>query len=579
MARIRQVSIKNFRSIKELTWLPSSGVNCLIGPGDSGKSSILDAIDFCLGGRRNVQFTDADFYRLNVETPIEIMLTVGELNDALKSLDAYGMYLRGFCAKSGKIEDEPEKDSETVLTIRLQVGSDLEPSWALVSDRASAQDQNRILSWGDRLHVAPTRIGLIADYHLGWGPGSVLNRVSEERADASAALAKAARDVRDAFGDQAAGQLGDTLQIVSATAKELGITIGENAKAMLDAHSVSFKSGTISLHDENGIPLRGLGVGSKRLLIAGLQRTAAAQNTILLIDELEHGLEPHRIVRLLGSLGAKEKKSPLQVFLTTHSPVVLQELAGDQLFVLRPRVDKHEVRGVGTTNEIQSTIRLHADAFLSGCVIVCEGASEVGLLRGLDQYRTANGEESIGAQGASFVDTGGGDVDRPFARAGAFHALGYRVAVIRDADRKPTEAVEMAFTTGGGKLIAWRNGRTLEDELFLSLTNDGIRDLVNRAIELHGADVINEHIKSASESAKDLDAIQSELVADQIKPEGRRILGKAARKRKAGWFKSVTWMEGVSREIVGPHLANADEGFRATINEIFSWVRNARAKG
>jgi putative ATP-dependent endonuclease of OLD family len=41
-----------------------------MGPGDVSKSSILDAIDLCLGARRNVQFTDADFYNLNVEKPI-----------------------------------------------------------------------------------------------------------------------------------------------------------------------------------------------------------------------------------------------------------------------------------------------------------------------------------------------------------------------------------------------------------------------------------------------------------------------------------------------------------------------------
>jgi predicted ATP-dependent endonuclease of OLD family len=61
MARIRKIEIQNFRGIKELAWLPSAGINCLIGPGDSGKSSILDAVDYCVGTRRNIQFTDADF--------------------------------------------------------------------------------------------------------------------------------------------------------------------------------------------------------------------------------------------------------------------------------------------------------------------------------------------------------------------------------------------------------------------------------------------------------------------------------------------------------------------------------------
>ena len=139
MARIRKITIENFRCIKELTWLPSPGINCLIGPGDSGKSTILDAIDFCLGARRNLQFTDADFHRLDVDSPVRVSVTFGELDDGLKSLDAYGMFLRGFNSVDGVIEDEPEKNSETVLTLQLTVANDLEPSWSLISERARAQ--------------------------------------------------------------------------------------------------------------------------------------------------------------------------------------------------------------------------------------------------------------------------------------------------------------------------------------------------------------------------------------------------------------------------------------------------------
>jgi len=575
MARVRVVEIKNFRGINELTWYPAAGINCLIGPGDSGKSSILDAIDFCLGARRSIQFTDADFHLLDVETPITIAVTLGEIDDHLKSLETYGMYVRGFNAATGTIEDEPEKDAETVLTVKLTVASDLEPTWTLVSKRADAQGLTRNLSWCDRVRLAPTRIGVMADYHLGWRRGSVLNRVSEERADASAALAKAARDARAAFGDQAQGQLGETLGVVATTARELGIPIGENIKAMLDAHSVSFSGGTISLHDEDGVPLRGLGIGSTRLLIAGLQRKAAAHSSIILIDELEHGLEPHRIIRLLGSLGAKDVPPPLQVFMTTHSPVALRELSGDQLFVTRSSVDRHNVRLLGTADDIQSTIRLYPDAFLAPKVIVCEGASEIGLIRGLDQYRTANGKAAITAQGTALADCGGGDADRPFKRAAAFHALGYRAAVVRDDDKRPTTAVETSFIAGGGTVVAWRDGRALEDELFLSLTDDAVGKLLDRAVELHGKELINEHIKSASQNAKDLDGINFEAVINGISRESRAVLGKAARTKKAGWFKSVTWMEDAARDIVGPDLANADPDFRALVDYIFAWAGDA----
>ncbi|SOO05440.1 hypothetical protein XFF6992_450047 [Xanthomonas citri pv. fuscans] len=49
----------------------------------------------------------------------------------------------------------------------------------------------KTLAWKDRLALAPTRIGALADYNLAWQRGSVLTRISEERADALAALVKA----------------------------------------------------------------------------------------------------------------------------------------------------------------------------------------------------------------------------------------------------------------------------------------------------------------------------------------------------------------------------------------------------
>jgi len=72
VARIRKLEIRNFRAIRILDWCPSSGVNCLIGPGDSGKSTVLDAIDFCLGARRNLVISDTDFHSLDVTQPISI---------------------------------------------------------------------------------------------------------------------------------------------------------------------------------------------------------------------------------------------------------------------------------------------------------------------------------------------------------------------------------------------------------------------------------------------------------------------------------------------------------------------------
>ena len=567
MACVRLLRITNFRGVSFLEWQPSPGVNCLIGPGDAGKSSILDAIDLCVGARRNVQFCDADFHALDTSTPIQIDATLGDLPDGLRSMEAYGQFLRGWDSELGKLVDEPGAGLEIVLTLRLAVAADLEPAWSLVSDRATAQGLNRNLVWADRVRLAPTRIGGSAQANLGWRRGSVLDRLSDERADATAALVKAARDAREAFGADADGQLAETLVIVDKVAGSLGVPLNGGPHACLDAASMSFSGGTVSLHDGRRVPLTGLGTGSSRLLVAGLQREAAPRAGMVLVDELEHGLEPHRIIRFLGSLGAKEKPSPLQVFATTHSPVAVRELSAAQLHVVRAGEDGPLVLPVSHhAEQVQGTMRTYPEAFLGRKVIVCEGASEVGLLRGLDLYFTRSGDWTpLAARGVVLVDAGG--ADKLYGRVGAFVALGYDTLAFRDDDVQPTPELERTFVDEGGKLVKWRSGRALEDELFASLPDGAVTELVERAIELHDQQLVEAHIRSISSATMGL-GDQAALLT----PEGRSVLAKASKTKKAGWFKSVSWMEDVAAEIVGPHLAEADQGFLDILSELIGWV-------
>ena len=569
MARIRSIDIRNFRSLKAFAWLPAPGVNCLIGPGDAGKSTVLDAIDLCLGARRHISFSDADFYGLGVTEPISISITIGELDDSLKSLEAYGTYLRSFGAASGNIDDEPENGAETVLTLNLTVKSDLEPIWTLVSERADMQGQARYLTWSDRIRLCPTRIGAFAENDLAWRRGSVLTKLSDEKVETSGALAEAARQARVAFGGIAGTQLRGTLEIVGDTARNLGIDIGAHPEALLDAHSVSFSGGTIALHNEAGIPLRGLGTGSARLLVAGLQRKAAKEATVILIDEVEHGLEPHRIIRLLHSIGSKEPQPPLQAFLTTHSPVVIRELSVDQLAVLRRCKNSHSIVKVGSEADIQGTVRAFPEALLASSIIVCEGASEVGLVRGLDQHRAAGDKISMAAIGISLVDAGG--CDNIYKRAVAFRTLGYRTTVLRDDDRQPSRPVETDFVRINGPIFKWRANRTVEDELFSCLPDAAVTQLLDYAVELHGETLVDEHIKSASNGQVAIAGCKANLT-----PDIRQLLSKASATKSTPWFKSVSAMEFCGREIVGPSLEAGESGFRAIVESIFGWINAAR---
>ncbi|WP_429031445.1 hypothetical protein [Bradyrhizobium sp. I1.14.4] len=51
------------------------GVNCLIGPGDSTKTTVLDAIELCLNPRSYIFADDRDFFDLDIKAPIRITVT------------------------------------------------------------------------------------------------------------------------------------------------------------------------------------------------------------------------------------------------------------------------------------------------------------------------------------------------------------------------------------------------------------------------------------------------------------------------------------------------------------------------
>ncbi|EPE7888267.1 hypothetical protein KCQ_19232 [Pectobacterium atrosepticum ICMP 1526] len=578
MVRICKIEIQNFRTIRLLNWQPSPGLNCLIGPGDSGKTTILDAIDLCLGARRNISFADTDFYGLDVTQPISITLTLGSLPDALMRLDSYGNYLQAFNRANGLVTEEPEQGLETVLCLRLMVDGELEPVWSLVSQRAQAHGQERNIAWKDRLLLAPARLGTYASSNLSWTRGSVLNRLTAERPNLGAELANAARQARNGFGGQAGVQLAATLQIVNQKANELGVPVGGGTQALLDAHAVSIGDGAIALHDATGVPLRSLGTGSSRLLVAGMQRAAAQQASVVLVDEVEYGLEPHRLTRLLNSLGAKENPPPLQVFLTTHSPVAVRELNGNQLFVVRKSPDgAHQVLQVGVADDIQSTVRADPEAFLARSVIVCEGASEVGLIRGLDHFWTNANGASMLAAGTAYVNVGGGEPDRCFVRGLALRQLGYRVLVMVDADKPPTAATVQAYVDAGGEYITWREGRALEDELFLSLPDAGVDALLQRAIDLVEEDLVEAHIQTQSSGQLTLAQIrqQRQQLGVPYPLATRQLLGLAARNRRNGWFKSVTKFEDVARDILGPYSQISEPEFVTLINRLYWWPHAA----
>ncbi len=272
--RIRNIELRNFRGISELSWSPSSGINCLIGPGDSGKTTILDAIELCLASRYQISFDDTDFYNANPATPICLTITLGDLPVAFRSLTKYGELTRGWDSLRQVVVDEPDEASnlEYVLSIRLTVDKNLEPKWCIHTERGvDSSKSGRGLSYDDRQSIAPTRLGVYADRHLSWGRQSVLSKLSAKSQTTSDVLVEATRAARKHFTESGVSLFKDIVDRIPSVASPVGVKIVKPVSARLDVDGVSINTSGISLH-EGDLPLRLLGSGSSRLLVAALQK-------------------------------------------------------------------------------------------------------------------------------------------------------------------------------------------------------------------------------------------------------------------------------------------------------------------
>jgi hypothetical protein len=333
--KIVAVNIDRFRGIKELKMTTDSMFVCLVGPGDSTKTTILRAIELTSTSHRNVVFYDTDFFAADPTQPLKIEITLTGIPSELLADSKFGSWIRGY-TKSHGIRDEPQADDAEALTIRLQVDETLEPQWLVVNNRRP--EGTRISSY-DRARLGVSRIGNYSDWQLGWSQGSVLSRLMDEQEKMHGVLASASRTARASVDVDRLPLLQASAQRAQRIGAKVGVAAQQGFAPHLDMRNMSISAGILALHDGN-IPTRQAGLGTSRLLTLALQHEAARAGGITLIDEIEHGLEPHRLRRLLNVLLAGRRlddqeqevalrgPSANQTWVTTHAAIAISELQG-----------------------------------------------------------------------------------------------------------------------------------------------------------------------------------------------------------------------------------------------------------
>lgn len=482
MATIVNLDIKNFRGIKDLSlkFKRDQSLICLIGRGDSGKTTVLDAISSVLSPVWNLNFYDTDFFNCDYENNIEITASLVDMPEKLLSENKFGLYQRGINPNNNEIIDDIDFDDNliSVLTIKLTVDSSLEPKWFVTHGR---EQEDKPISGADRALLNCFMISDYVDRHFSWSKGGPLYSLQklaecEENAEDSNVVMQSLRTAKKEIDKTDFESLNEVTTLIKSLTEELGLDISK-ISTTLDSRELLIKEGKISLHEET-VPFRQMGKGSKRLSSIAIQSALVRNGGIMLIDEIEQGLEPDRAKHAIRSLNEHHRG---QIFVTTHSREVITELGFEPLlFLLKDKMTNNILNHSSAlpSNDLQGTVRACPEAFFAKKVIVCEGATEVGICRAIDLWRRNNNKTHMSVKDCAYIDGEGNNIEQ---RVDEINAIGIHTAIFCDSDLDKINDKKKEWMEKGVSIFDCDDELCIEQQIFKDMPWEGVKELLQYA--------------------------------------------------------------------------------------------------
>ena len=331
---------RNFRTLEALEWSPQVGVNLLVGPNGSGKTTVLSALKFL-----RVLFKRGHESAFNAirgvhlgrrgaadNEPVHLELHHGDIHWTLDfPVDARG--LRSHYGESLRHADE--------VILRSLMFQEM---WTLgASRRKHADDRCCARVFWDQAEEPPEWMRPLVDLVLNLRVHGVYNldllRQPAQGDERTFTLHPTGRNLWQLLslwkgsprrhGDQFAW----VLQAMRDAFPDL---IGELEFEGTPPHGIIFPPGTSD--PDGGLPAS---LAADGLLTGLLHLTAIAgapPGSILAFDEMENQLHPFAIRSILRSMRARAEERGLVVLLTTHSPTVMDAFEGheDRFYVMEP---------------------------------------------------------------------------------------------------------------------------------------------------------------------------------------------------------------------------------------------------
>jgi len=560
--KILSLEIRNFRGIREATisYPAKSKIGIMIGAGDSTKTTIINAIQWNLWPTWNLQVIDTDFYNRNIDEKIIITGTYCDLPKELLSEEKFGLYLRNpDIPYDGISDDEPKDGQRPCVSVQLSIDKTLEPKWEIVCNRKDPLTLNT----ADRKKFPFNVVGDDAKTDLQWGKYSVLQKYADSRGVLHDAYINAMREVAN-HADLTA--LDTVVDIVKNTGKEYGVGFNSEITNKLIYQNGSFST-SVGLFDGN-IPLNMRGLGSRRLLSMGLNINASEGDSLLMIDEIENGLEPYRIKSLINEFRTKGSEAG-QILFTTHSSTAVAEAKLDELLIVNSKDGLTKVSRFPEERNLhdflQRQVRSNAEAILSKRLLVCEGKTEIGYIRALDNYLDQESNERLAYYG---VGTFLGEGENIFKCVDLLKEFGYDLCVFMDSDKLDEEEIKRKYRAEGIRIIDWEQPYAIEDQLFMECPLHIVQTFLDIAVTEKGTQSICSQLKDIAYKVEN-----DQIVLEELDREHRAKLGKIAKNKN--WFKRIDL-----GEQIGDVVFQSFDEFEVTnrikkvFDEIMDWTKN-----
>ena len=449
---IRSLSIRRFRGLEDLRWQPRAGINCLVGPGDAGKTTILEAIALLLYPRRPPLISEYHYFRRRLHEGFEIEAVLGGLTDAVTGSMRVAP-LRGWL--KGELQPLPdEAGAEPVLVTRLTGSADLELTYELIPP--SGDPLPFTTAMRQQLILAELGADDRGSRELRLAQGSLLERhlsgIDFRRPLTSAIANASTRLELPEEAQEAIARISERFRTEGLpSALRLGLLAPQGFPLV----------GLLSLFSgadpAEAVPLAASGSGTRQLALFRLALSLVEGAPVLVFDEPESGLEPYRQRAVIAELRRVITPGG-QAFLTTHSPAILDSLDPGELWLLRSGESPASL-GTGPIGDV---VRRAPDALLSLLPVLCEGHTEAGFLRPLlDRLASADQLGSLDLLGVRLIP--GTGQPKILDEADALLAAGIGCGLFADAEDKHSGRRQRLASQNRCAYGSWDGVRNVEE--------------------------------------------------------------------------------------------------------------------